>query len=436
MDPDAAFLRAIRRTPAADAPRLIWADFLEESESPADRARAELVRAQCALARLAGDHPARPELLRREAELLAGHQADWARGVGELVAAFEFRRGLLDSVTVSGRDFRRHARDLFRLAPVRRVRLIEPLGDLDALAACAHLANARELDFSGADLGNGGVSALAASPHLTNLRSLELGFTGAGDGAAPALAGADWPKLAELGLGGNRRLTDRAVGLLARSPWFASVRKLDLSDNTVGPDSVPLLAPARLAALKLAHNPLGDDGVARLVRSPLYARLVRSDPTLDLAGVGVGVGGVAAIAHAPPSAGLVALDLSLNDLGDAGVSRLAEGHFDRLARLALAKVGVGDRGARRLAQSHLMRGLSSLDVSGNRLTLSGVELLWKNRRDPQTRIDGSNNFAPPPQDPEPLTESVNRVLAALTAGAGKGVGRYTDLTPTPRRDSQ
>ena len=434
MDPDAAFLRAIQRRPADDAPRLIWADYLDEGGADADHARAALVRAQCALARLAPDHPARAELLAREGELLAEHQAAWAGGVAGLVTAFEFRRGLLDSVTVSGRDFRRHAAELFRLAPVRRVRLTDPLGDLGSLAGCPWLAKLRELDLSGADLGNAGVSVLAASPYVANLRAVELGFTGAGDGAAPALAAAPWARLAELGLGGNRRFTAAAVAHIKSAPWFASLRRLDLSDNTVGPDAVGLLADAKLGGLKLAHNPLGDDGVRLLVGSPLFARLVRAEPALDLSGVGLNAPGVAALANAGPSAGLVALDLSLNDLGDAGVTRLVEGHFDRLARLALAKVGVGDRGARRLVESHLMRGLSSIDLSGNRLTQSGVELLWRARRDTRVRLDTSGNLASEPQTPQPLSESVNRVLAALVAGGGAGT--YTERGPNPPRDAR
>lgn len=434
MDPDAAFLRAIRRTPADDAPRLIWADYLDESPAASDHARAALVRTQCALARLPTDNPAHAALSQREADLLAAHQAEWAAGIAGLVAAFEFRRGLLDSVTMTGREFRRHAHELFRLAPIRRVRLTEPLGDLDALAACPQLAKLRELDLSGADLGNAGISTLAASPYVANLRSVELGFTGAGDGSAPALAAAPWAKLAELGLGGNRRLGTSAVEQLTRAPWFAAIRSLDLADNTIGPDAIARLTPFKLQSLKLAHNPLGDDGTRLFVASPLYARLVRADARLDLAGVGLGATGAGAIAHAAPSAALTSLDLSLNDLGDAGVTRLAEGHFDRLAHLSLAKVGVTDRGSRRLAQSHLMPKLRTLDLSGNRMTQSGLNLLNERRRETGTRVETAGNFAANTDDPpEPLTESVNRVLAALSPGAGRTLSGYTERTLPPPR---
>ena len=60
---DDAFLAAITADPADDGPRLVWADWLDASDDPADRARADLVRTQCALARLAPHHPRRPALL-------------------------------------------------------------------------------------------------------------------------------------------------------------------------------------------------------------------------------------------------------------------------------------------------------------------------------------------------------------------------------------
>jgi len=69
-----AFLRPIIESPEDDALRLVYADWLEEH---GDAARAEFIRAQCALARMADDDPRRPELSAREQELLSEH--GWAR---------------------------------------------------------------------------------------------------------------------------------------------------------------------------------------------------------------------------------------------------------------------------------------------------------------------------------------------------------------------
>ena len=52
MDEHLPFLRAICADPADDLPRLVYADFLEESGDPDQIARAHFIRAQIALTQL------------------------------------------------------------------------------------------------------------------------------------------------------------------------------------------------------------------------------------------------------------------------------------------------------------------------------------------------------------------------------------------------
>lgn len=49
MSDRAAFLRAIAAAPEDDIPRLVYADFLDECDSPTDRARAAFIRLGCNL---------------------------------------------------------------------------------------------------------------------------------------------------------------------------------------------------------------------------------------------------------------------------------------------------------------------------------------------------------------------------------------------------
>ena len=62
-----AFLQAILEDPADDAPRLIYADWLEEN---GDAGRADFIRIQCELARLPEGDPRRPALGYQEQQLL------------------------------------------------------------------------------------------------------------------------------------------------------------------------------------------------------------------------------------------------------------------------------------------------------------------------------------------------------------------------------
>jgi uncharacterized protein (TIGR02996 family) len=58
-------LAAIKESPADDAPRLVYADWLEEHGEP----RGEFLRLQCAPARLERGDPARAPLAERERQL-------------------------------------------------------------------------------------------------------------------------------------------------------------------------------------------------------------------------------------------------------------------------------------------------------------------------------------------------------------------------------
>src|SRR5262245_42543222 len=64
------FINAICETPDEDTHRLVYADWLDERGRPGDTPLAELIRVQCALARLPDD-PRAEHLLAREKELIA-----------------------------------------------------------------------------------------------------------------------------------------------------------------------------------------------------------------------------------------------------------------------------------------------------------------------------------------------------------------------------
>ena len=73
MDEETAFLEAIADEPDDDGPRLVFADWLEERGD----VRAELIRVQCALERLAPTDPARRALEARAAAILHRHEPLW-----------------------------------------------------------------------------------------------------------------------------------------------------------------------------------------------------------------------------------------------------------------------------------------------------------------------------------------------------------------------
>src|SRR4051812_45648719 len=117
------FLQAIVEAPDDDAPRLIYADWLEDQGGDAGAGRAEFIRLQCARARLPAWDPTARELAWRERALLAEHERAWVGPVRDLARRWSFRRGFVEEVTLSAGVLLRRGAELFRLAPVRHVHL-------------------------------------------------------------------------------------------------------------------------------------------------------------------------------------------------------------------------------------------------------------------------------------------------------------------------
>ncbi len=393
-----AFLKPILAAYADDGPRLIYADYLDESSRPADIARAEFIRLQIALARIGSDHPLRRTLVRRQNELLLRWQADWTQHLRGLFAGCEFRRGILDTVAVDAKFFCEEGARLFQHTAVRRVKFLDAAKRIERLAQCPALVHIRELDLCGNDLGNGGVNLLIRSPHLSDLESLDLSFNGIGDGGVRALARASaFPNLKILHLNDNRTIGCDGVRALAESAQLADLRTLDLSGNTVGDDGVRCLVRSaelgRLNRVRLHANRIGDGGIEALAASDLLGRMLAHDDALDLRDNAIGPPGAKALADSATMIAARMLDLGGNDIRDVGVRLLAESEFlECVHTLRLRQNRIGDPGAKALAHSQLMAQLAHLDVSSNRITPRGVELLWANRRDFRTSVESLGQF--------------------------------------------
>jgi hypothetical protein len=81
-----------------------------------------------------------------------------------------FRRGFVEGMSLSGRSFISLGATLFRLTPLREVRLVAVAPYIGELAACSHLAQLRLLDLSGNGIGAEEIRLLHDSPHLFGRR--------------------------------------------------------------------------------------------------------------------------------------------------------------------------------------------------------------------------------------------------------------------------
>jgi uncharacterized protein (TIGR02996 family) len=318
MTHNEAFLQAIIENPDDDAPRLVYADWLEERGDP----RGEFIRVQCRLARLTPADPHYFDLYRRMEQLWAAHSETWLQPLHRALAERSlslhalfyggmcvpcgpfFDRGFLEGVSMAADHFLTLADVLFRLAPVRKAVLYGAHDHMSALVRSPYLARLRALglrgqhnDFTSSDfsenppgpawfapIGDVGARVLAASPHLGGLTALDLGFNEVEDAGTQALAAC--PGLAgltEFDLGLNR-IGDGGARALASSPRLSRLGTLNLAGNSVGYAGARALVTsphlAYLTRLDLSMNRISPQGLRALARLQLPTRLTVCD--LDL----------------------------------------------------------------------------------------------------------------------------------------------------------
>jgi Ran GTPase-activating protein (RanGAP) involved in mRNA processing and transport len=230
------------------------------------------------------------------------------------------------------------------------------------------------------------------------VEALDLSFNGLDDTAARLLARAGTlPRLRELRLNDNGRITADGVAALAGSPAMSGLELLDVSANDVGPAGVAAVADSEylggLHAFAVHANRIGDPGAAALAASPLLPRMLAREPRLVLPRCGIGPAGARALAAAAGLASARELDLTGNALGDDGVRALAESdHLPNLRRLVLIHNQIRNAGAVALANSPVMAGLDALDVSSNLIGRRGIDALWSARKDFHTVLEYGDNL--------------------------------------------
>jgi uncharacterized protein (TIGR02996 family) len=234
-DGDALF-SAILAEPDEDVPRLAYADWLDETGGAPERARAEFVRAQVALARTPPVElvPWNGQVLRlqaREQVLLTAHRGCWlepllGRG-GPLDGGGThagFRRGFAEVVWMPAAWFGPRSADLFARAPVRELRVTRAtVEELVELVESPHFRRLAALDLSDRRLGDTAARVLARHPAVAALTTLRLTACGLTDTAADRLAAApfDWP-LRELDVRHNKAIGPAGLDAL-RARFGAAV---------------------------------------------------------------------------------------------------------------------------------------------------------------------------------------------------------------------
>jgi uncharacterized protein (TIGR02996 family) len=294
---------AILEDPDDDAPRLAYADWLDEH---ADPDRAEFIRAQIERARLPEGDPRRFELEKREAQLLRLHKKAWRRPLPSWARRDAvFHRGFVVKVYVEAEAFLASGDALFTAQPVVDVGLRHTRGHLAAVAASPLLRRLQGLSLIWGEVGPEVAEAVASSPHVGNLKRLDLQGSCIGDRGARALA---------------------------NCPNLGSLDSLCLASCSIGVPGVRALAATRnlprLTILDLAGNPVGDAAARALANSRNLPHL----RILGLVDTGIEEAGALALIASRNLPSLALLDLDDNFIGEEA-GRALEERFPHAADL-------------------------------------------------------------------------------------------------------
>jgi uncharacterized protein (TIGR02996 family) len=358
------FLQRIRAFPDDDAPRLVFADWLDE-QGGTGPARAAVIRGQHPQAPRADPAPAPAERRAAGQKLRAGHGAAGGAPFRGCCSAIEFRRGFVEEVRIGAIQFLRHAHELFAAGPVRRLDLLDAGSHLGLVMRSPYLGRLAGLTVYAQHLREPLAQAVARCPHLGGLTALALGRNRLTDAAADLLAGAAvLSKLEALDLSENE-MTESGARAVAASPHLAGLRRLDLRQNPVGPGGAEAVADrlANLEWLNLAGCGVGGPRLHGLARAAGLLRVA----ALDLSGNGLDAAGLKALlAPAEGAARVRDLDLSRNDLGESGARVLAGSPaLAGLRSLKLTGCGLTDDAVRALAASPHLGALAALDLGNN-----------------------------------------------------------------------
>jgi uncharacterized protein (TIGR02996 family) len=365
-------------------PRLVYADWLEENGQDD---RAEFIRVQIQRSRLPAWDAAQVRLRLREQALLQLHGEEWLAELPAIegVKWEGFRRGIVAEVSFASFEAMRASAHACRaVAPVEAVTVRWPR-KAEAGQADTPIAELRELSLTGRPGRLDTVTWLAGSPQLSTLRSLTAhGLWVAGLSrlvASPHLA-----RLKALRLPSNN-LGNAGIRALIRAAALSALEELDLSGRGVSeryvddpivrsPGMETLAGWAGLAtvrSLTLSGNELGRAGLRTLLRSPHAAALKQ----LSLRNSRLDGQAMAEFGDAVAGLRLETLDLGENLLEELGVEHIVTAACLReLKVLRLDRCEIPLAGAGMLAnKAAFLGGLRLLDVGHNHFGPVGLAAL-------------------------------------------------------------
>lgn len=354
-------LDAVRNAPDDDGPRLVAADWYDDRNDP----RGRFIRVQLALARLSPYDARRVRFEREERELLGLYGKLWMSTLAAKATGIVFRRGFIDELNMTARQFLASAEDVFHFAPIRQFHLLDAGQNLPAVLASPHLARLAGLSIYAQYLGGTGhfTELLAGSQSLRTLKQLRIGRNRLRDDDLVRLAPSPLAEsLEELDLHEND-LSDEASASLAGGSFFPRLSRLNLSRTRIGPLAASSIATAGHRPVLQCLNVAGNESFGRVTATDLrlfqVAELDVSETQLTV----LAVDRYLQVVGTPAMRRLIAVG---NPLGNGGATNLANAQaLSELRVLDLRRCEIGSDGAESIAHSPVLARLERLDLTSN-----------------------------------------------------------------------
>ena len=359
-----ALLQAILDAPDDDAPRLIFADWLDEHDDPE---RAEFIRIQCRLARLPFFSRRYPALNRRAEELLVANRRRWR--LHWLDCQQIFRRGFVEELRISAALYFRLAQGIFEKLPLRWVHFTSH----SAMSSVQwpDLTRLEGIEFCSGPFGDPGDWHYLEFPRLRWLKCTGLVPT------AIFLRDAACPRLEALDLSSSPSPPDQweafvRIGRLRQVRAFALDAAADsLLPHRMRAAGARMLAEAGMVELRQLHlrgQLIGEGGLYHMSRSPSFAKL--EELYLDNNDIGViGPTGIEDLCTSSTLPRLRALSLANNPIGAFEIEELAAWPgLGQLRWLNLSNCNLTSDAVRPLAASPYFHSQLQLNLDGNRFT--------------------------------------------------------------------
>jgi uncharacterized protein (TIGR02996 family) len=338
MSDEKALLAAIWAHPHEDTPRLVYADFLQETGEPANVARAEFIRLQIELTRLDEDDRRFRHVRAAANKLFKTWRKAWNAPLPRRVRGWPRFRGFPqpDDRGTYANDLLKMTPEEVTAAPSRGLCVLDAAERFDELLAWPLLDRLDTFYLRSAVPAGDWLARTLACPGFRNVCRISLIDCPITVPQLEALLTA-WRdrRIVELQLNGSK-IGDDGLRMVLDHPVLADVRELGITGIDITSAGVRLLAESRYRPpaphLALSWNAIGDAGVAELLRWPGLERI----KTLGLSHAQVGNAGAVALAGCKALRSARKLWLGNNWIGAEGAAAIATSpYLKRLTRLYL-----------------------------------------------------------------------------------------------------